>query len=106
VLELRHLHTDLIFAAKCIEKKKLEKVDNGLQSILNEIAIMRALYPHPLVVNLHEVYEGDNNIYIIMDIASGGNLYSEMRKRTTLYNRKEILLVIACLYRLIIKSLL
>jgi len=55
-------------------------------SVLNEIAVMRALFPHPLVVNLHEVYEGDNNIYIIMDIAVGGSLYSEMRKRMTLYN--------------------
>lgn len=90
VLELKHLHSESIYAAKCIEKKKLDKVENGLTSILNEIKIMRALSPHSLVVNLHEVYEGDNNIYIIMDIAKGGSLYSEMRKRSTLYNKREI----------------
>lgn len=82
---MRHIHTDLVYAAKCIEKKKLDKVENGMLSVNNEIAVMRALYPHPLVVNLHEVYEGDNNIYIVMDLASGGSLYSEMRKRMTLY---------------------
>lgn len=68
-------------------------MENGLKSIMNEIKIMRALFPHPLVVNVHEVYEGDSNIYIVMDIALGGSLYTEMRKRTTLYTRREILLV-------------
>lgn len=90
VIELKHLHSDLVFAAKCIEKSKLKKIENGLNSIKNEIKIMRTLSPHSLVVNLHEIYEGDNNIYIIMDIAKGGNLYAEMKKRSTLYNKKEI----------------
>ena len=36
---------------------------------------MRELSPHPLIVNLHEVYEGDNNMYLIMDLAEGGSLY-------------------------------
>lgn len=36
---------------------------------------MRALSPHLNIVNLHEVYDGDNNIYLIMDLAEGGSLY-------------------------------
>lgn len=46
VLTLRHLHSNFKFAGKCIEKKKLEKIENGMNSVLNEIAIMRALSPH------------------------------------------------------------
>lgn len=42
---------------------------------MNEIKIMRTLSPHPGIINLHEVYEGDNNIYLIMDLAEGGSLY-------------------------------
>jgi serine/threonine protein kinase len=40
---------------------------------------MRTLSPNPGIINLHEVYEGDNNIYLIMDLAQGGSLYSEMK---------------------------
>jgi hypothetical protein len=30
VLELKHLLTEDLYAAKCIEKKKLVKVENGM----------------------------------------------------------------------------
>lgn len=60
------------------------------KSVLNEIKIMRALTPHEQIVNLHEVYEGDNNIYLIMDLAEGGSLYNEMKNRKYLFSRKEI----------------
>ena len=56
-----------------IKKKK--------NSVLNEIKIMRTLSPHSGIINLHEVYEGDNNIYLIMDLAQGGSLYNEMKNR-------------------------
>ena len=48
---------------------------------------MRVLSPHSSVINIHEVYEGDNNIYIVMDLANGGSLYSEMKKRNSLYSK-------------------
>jgi calcium-dependent protein kinase len=54
---------------------------------------MRALSPHNQIVNLHEVYEGDNNIYLIMDLAEGGSLYHEMKNRKYLFSRKEIQMV-------------
>lgn len=54
---------------------------------------MRQITPGPKVVNLHEIYEGDNNIYLIMDLANGGSLYNEMKERKKLYSRKEIQIV-------------
>lgn len=30
VLELKHLHSELKLASKCIDKKKLERVENGM----------------------------------------------------------------------------
>lgn len=48
---------------------------------------MRILSPNDRVINLHEVYEGDNNIYLVMDLAEGGSLYSEMKHRQNLYQR-------------------
>ena len=87
------MYSEKLFAAKCIEKKKLGKVENGMRSVLNEIRIMRALSPHSQIVNLNEIYEGDNNIYIVIDLMRGGSLYMEMRQRTTLYSRTEIQIV-------------
>jgi serine/threonine protein kinase len=68
----------------------LGKMENGMKSVLNEIRIMRALSPHSQIVNLNEIYEGDNNIYIVIDLMRGGSLYSEMKNRTSLYSRREI----------------
>lgn len=48
---------------------------------------MRALTPHDHLINLHELYEGDNNIYLIIDLAAGGSLYKEMKKRKNSFSR-------------------
>ncbi|KAM3143589.1 hypothetical protein pb186bvf_004351 [Paramecium bursaria] len=93
VLELKHLHSDRKYAAKCIDKKKLETIENGMDSVINEILIMRQLGNHNRLVNLHEVYEGDNNIYLIMDLAEGGSLYSEMKNKNNLYSRASVQLI-------------
>ncbi|CAD8111067.1 unnamed protein product [Paramecium sonneborni] len=90
VLELQHLHSNQKFASKCIDKKKLQTIEQGMESVLNEISIMRILSPHEQLINLIEVYEGDNNIYLIMDLAQGGSLYKEMKNKLTLYSRKEV----------------
>lgn len=50
-----------------------------------EVDIMRCLSPFPNIVNLHEVYEGNNNIYLIMDLAEGGSLFNEMKSRKYLF---------------------
>ena len=61
--------------------------------MLNEIKIMRALTPHQGIINLLEVYEGDNNIYLIMDFAEGGCLFDEIKNRTSSFIRKEIQII-------------
>ncbi|CAD8093716.1 unnamed protein product [Paramecium sonneborni] len=90
VLELQHLHSNQRFASKCIDKKKVQAIEKGEQSVQNEIKIMRILSPHKSLINLIEVYEGDSNIYLIMDLAQGGSLYKEMKNKTNLYKREEI----------------
>ncbi|CAD8187024.1 unnamed protein product [Paramecium pentaurelia] len=98
ILELQHLHSNQRFATKCIDQNKVKTIELGevikkcyiKQSVINEIKIMRILSPHKSLINLIEVYEGDNNIYLIMDLAQGGSLFKEMKNRINLYNRVEI----------------
>lgn len=54
---------------------------------------MRTLTPHQGIINLFEVYEGDNNIYLIMDFAEGGCLFDEIKNRPTSFTRKEIQII-------------
>ena len=45
-----------------------------MKAIKNEIEIMRILSPNSHIVNLHEVYDGENTIYLVMDLCHGNNL--------------------------------
>lgn len=60
-----------------------------------EIQCMRLLASgqHPNILNLRELYIGNSNFYIVMDLAQGGSLLSVMKKRETLFERKEIKLI-------------
>ncbi|CAD8064889.1 unnamed protein product [Paramecium sonneborni] len=90
VVQLKHLHSNLQFAAKCIDKKQLSSIEHGTKAVQNEIYIMRILSPHTQIVNLHEVYDGDNNIYLILDLCQGGSLLTEIKKRQCKFDDYEI----------------
>ena len=58
-----------IFALKSIHLRLLKK--ENLDELRNEIAILKAL-DHPNIVKAYEVYEGHQNIYVVMEHCSGG----------------------------------
>ena len=41
---------------------------------------MRAATKHPNVIELQEVYEGENTYYFVMELSEGNNLYTEIKK--------------------------
>ncbi|CAD8082713.1 unnamed protein product [Paramecium sonneborni] len=93
VFQLRNIFTNLKFAGKCIEKKKLDKIDKGLKAVMNEIEIMRILSPHAQIVNLHEVYDGDNSINLILDLCEGQNLQTELTKRNQMIEDSDVKII-------------
>ena len=46
--------------------------------------IMRAVTKHPNVIQLNEVYEGDNTYYFVMELSEGNSLYDEIKKHSDL----------------------
>jgi calcium-dependent protein kinase len=54
---------------------------------------MRILSPHSQIINLHEVYDGENTIYLVMDLCLGNNLQSELKKRSNILDNSEIKIV-------------
>ncbi|KAL3469652.1 serine/threonine protein kinase [Aspergillus californicus] len=64
-------------AIKLIRRDTLGTNPNRLPKIYREIAILRDL-SHPNIVRLHEMVETDRHIGIIMEYASGGELFDHI----------------------------
>ncbi|CAK81148.1 unnamed protein product (macronuclear) [Paramecium tetraurelia] len=61
------------FAVKVFSKQAAYGEENGKESILNEIKIMRELNNEHLM-KLNDVFESDNFIYMVLELLSGGSL--------------------------------
>lgn len=72
VLSLEDKNTGIQCALKIIKKKKLSR--NG---IYTELDILRKLR-HPNIIRLHEAYSTRNKIYLILELATGGDLYQRL----------------------------
>lgn len=71
VKECKHRDTKQAYAMKIIDKSKLKGKEDIVDS---EILIIQSL-SHPNIVKLHEVYETEANIYLIMEYVQGGDLF-------------------------------
>ena len=65
----------------CMHPSKVTSSD--LHNIRTEITIHRKL-EHPNIVKFHDYMQKDHNVYLILDYAESGNLYSFMHKRKSL----------------------
>lgn len=61
------------YAIKAFSKSFMQSQHKGIESLLNEMQVMRKLN-HPNIVKLHEVHETANSVYFVVDIISGGEL--------------------------------
>ncbi|XP_005348073.1 serine/threonine-protein kinase DCLK3 [Microtus ochrogaster] len=71
VKECKHRETKQAFAMKIIDKSKLKGKEDIVDS---EILIIQSL-SHPNIVKLHEVYETEAEIFLIMEYVQGGDLF-------------------------------
>ncbi|KAK5869159.1 hypothetical protein PBY51_010111 [Eleginops maclovinus] len=68
----RHILTGREVAIKIIDKTQLNPT--SLQKLFREVRIMKTLN-HPNIVKLFEVIETDKTLYLIMEYASGGEVF-------------------------------
>ncbi|XP_043860452.1 NUAK family SNF1-like kinase 2 [Dromiciops gliroides] len=71
-----------LVAIKSIRKDKI-KDEQDLLHIRREIEIMSSLN-HPHIITIHEVFENNNKIVIVMEYASRGDLYDYISERQRL----------------------
>jgi len=68
----KHLPTDREVAIKIIDKTQLNQT--SLQKLFREVRIMKFM-DHPNIVKLYEVIESDKTLYLVMEYASGGEVF-------------------------------
>ena len=67
-----------IFAMKIMPKYKVY-MKKSITSILNEKKILENLN-HSLIVNMHHAFQDKDNLYLILDYISGGDLRSYINR--------------------------
>jgi hypothetical protein len=64
-----HKITKVHYALKTLEKLRIK--DDGYDKLKEEIKIMQGL-DHPHILRLHEVYENEDAIYLVLELCRGG----------------------------------
>ena len=74
---LKNGNPDQTYALKCLSKRVI--VDNGLQDhVVNERKIMSELN-HPFILTFHGAMQDDQNVYFLLEILLGGELFRTLR---------------------------
>lgn len=83
VRRVRHLLTGHYFAVKIVPISVLNQGFPANLDIRREMSILRSL-SHPNIVRLHDVMVSDKRVYLVMDLAAGGDFYSLITSQTSL----------------------
>ena len=75
---VKHKETAETYALKCMVKTEI--VANNLEDhVVNEKNVMLAL-DHPFILKLHCTYKDDTYIYLLLELAIGGEIFTFLRK--------------------------
>merc|ERR1712190_118666 len=73
VCKARNKSTSAIRAVKTISKAQMKNIERFKQ----EIAIMKMM-DHPNIIKLYETFEDHRNIYLVMELSAGGELFDRI----------------------------
>ena len=69
-----------ILTDKLVAIKRIEKSKSDVRYIESEIKILKTCQGHSNILNLLDVYETDQYLYIVADVATGGHLLDKVSK--------------------------
>eukprot|EP01061_Rhynchopus_euleeides_P007986 TRINITY_DN1704_c1_g1_i1.p1 TRINITY_DN1704_c1_g1~~TRINITY_DN1704_c1_g1_i1.p1 ORF type:complete len:426 (+),score=124.45 TRINITY_DN1704_c1_g1_i1:313-1590(+) len=73
--------TGVEYAVKCIQKQDLLKQAKGKNLLVREIRAMQCLRGHPNIVELKEIFQTPRNVYLVMEIVKGGELFYKIKEK-------------------------
>jgi protein kinase A len=77
----KHISTGKCVAIKILNKQKIWDMKQ-VEHLKNEKNIL-FMVPHPRIVNLYATMQDVENIYLVMEYISGGEIFSHLRQRQT-----------------------
>ena len=77
---VRNKETGKKFAVKSFTKQSIKEQSRGIESLKNEISILKSLN-HNNTVKLKEIYETSNSVYFVMELMAGGELAKRLKKK-------------------------
>lgn len=83
------------YAVKAFSKEYLLSQAKGRESLINEIGIMQRLH-HPYIMNLEEVHESKNSVYLVLELLEGGELLNYLSHKDG-FNENDVARVLRCI---------
>jgi 3-phosphoinositide dependent protein kinase-1 len=68
------------FAIKVLVMASVVRQKYGMQQVMTEKNALIALDGHPSIVKLHFTFKDDDHLYLVLEHASGGALFDEIRR--------------------------
>eukprot|EP00271_Cylindrocystis_brebissonii_P003682 TRINITY_DN1492_c1_g1_i1.p1 TRINITY_DN1492_c1_g1~~TRINITY_DN1492_c1_g1_i1.p1 ORF type:complete len:506 (-),score=88.59 TRINITY_DN1492_c1_g1_i1:1473-2990(-) len=81
VYECQDKKTGQVRCVKTICKSRLVTRDN-VEDVQREVAIMHHLSGHPNVVEIYDTFEDKHNVYIVMELCRGGDLFDILLEKS------------------------
>lgn len=80
------------YAVKIFEKVKTLTQFRGWQNLATEVQILRTV-THKDVIRLHEVYESETEVHLVLQYVDGGDLQTRIRRKGIYSERSAITLI-------------
>jgi len=81
-----HLQTREDFAAKILDKTL---ADNDIEDLVREFQMLRSLR-HQNIIRLYAAYETPKKLYLVTELASGGELMKRLGSDSSVYSEDEV----------------
>ena len=86
-----HIITGEKIAIKIINKEKLVNIESNIQNVKKEISILKKLI-HKNIIQLYEVMESKNNLYIVMEYCENKELFDYIVKKGKLSEEESCII--------------
>ncbi|CAK75854.1 unnamed protein product (macronuclear) [Paramecium tetraurelia] len=94
VLKVRRKKNNQLFAIKKMSKAKIIN-QKSITAILNEKNLLIQLR-HPFIVNMHSAFQDKENLYLVLDLLTGGDLRCHIY-RNKRFSEQEVKFFAACI---------
>merc|ERR1719174_332038 len=81
-----HVHTGEQFAVKILDKNT---ADNDIEDLVREFQMLRSLR-HPNIIRLFAAYETPRKLYLVTELATGGELMKRLGSDANVYSEDEV----------------